>query len=158
MSRLIHRSFVRHNKIISVNIFLDHLLVNSYKVLWETPYNSRLTRLKNFESSKCFHRALGTKDQRAPPVQLGPRYGTKSRRVTKAAPIKGVYTQWCVRWAAKMKAHPWEFRVHAIHTRENLFLWTHRRPSSTCTECALWKPLHASKILQTQSVAVLEST
>ena len=54
--------------------------------------------------------------------------------MTKAAPIKGVYTQWCVRCAAKKKVHPWEFCVHAIHTRENFFIWTHRRPLSTCTE------------------------
>ena len=122
MSRLIHRSFVRHNKIISVNIFWTTYR-STRTIICERPltiFASLVCKISN--RVKRFHRALGTKDQKAPPAWLSPRFETKLRRVTKAAPIKGVYTQWCVRSAAKKKAHPWEFRVHAIHTREKLFL------------------------------------
>jgi len=122
MSRLIHRSFVRHNKIISVNIFWTTYR-STRTIICERPLTIFASLVcKNFESSQTFPSSAWHQRSKAPPAWLSPRFETKSRRVTKAAPIKGVYTQWCVRSAVKKKAHPWEFRVHAIHTRENILL------------------------------------
>ena len=64
MSRLIHRSFVRHNKIISVNIFWTTYR-STRTIICERPltiFASLVCKISN--RVKCFHRALGTKDQK----------------------------------------------------------------------------------------------
>ena len=146
MSRLIHRSFVRHNKIISVNIFWTTYR-STRTIICERPLTIFASLVcKNFESSQTFpssawhQRSKSAAGPTRPSIwnqiETSDQGGTDQRCVHAVMrPLCGQEESAPVGISCTRNSHAWE-----------LSPWTHRRPLSTCTECALWELLRSSKL------------